>query len=100
MGTLNSAFVEGSIIDTLLFGMKNRGSNLMATSFGQTASSEGTNSSHAHVVPSLRHLIKNSPITNFKIATVGTDGERMYSKDNAGGSISSLPQDDQLQTKI
>ena len=40
------------------------------------------------MIAALRNLIKNIPYTSFKIATIGPDGQRLYSKEaikNAGG---------------
>jgi len=74
----------------LLFGFNKRNTMGMSlTGYGATASSNETSGGqYAHVVGSLRHLIKRIPFTSFHIATIGPDGQRLYSKEaisNAGG---------------
>ena len=56
----------------------------------------------AHVVQSLRHILKVQPIINYKISTIGSDGRRIYCEENtmAAGGISKLDQESALQTKI
>lgn len=73
-----AAFVEGSPIDVLLFGLKKQ--NSMAASFGQTTSSADTSS--INVVMSLKHLIKTCAITRFDISAVGVDGRARIKDDN------------------
>jgi hypothetical protein len=54
------------------------------------------------MVPALRHLIKTCPFTSFSIATIGPDGNRLYSKEalkNAGG-MANMNKETLLQTKI
>jgi len=100
----NTAFAEGSAIDILLFGFNKRSSNMgMSLTAAQTASSNETATGiYAHMVPALRHLIKTCPFTSFSIATIGPDGNRLYSKEalkNAGG-MANMNKETLLQTKI
>jgi hypothetical protein len=60
-GTMNSAFVEGSPIDVLLFGEKKKG-NILTASMGMTSGSE-TNASAATVLAGLKHIIRVCDIT-------------------------------------
>ena len=94
------AFVEGSPIDILLFGFKNK-KNIMMTSFNQSASTDST-SGNAHVPEALKHLMKVLPITRFNISTIGPDGRRIYSEENAKnlGGPSKMTQEQNLQTRI
>ena len=100
----NTAFAEGSPIDILLFGFNKKSGNMgMSLTAAQTASSNETATGiYSHMVPALRHLIKVLPFTSFSIATVGPDGNRLYSKEalkNAGG-MANLNKETLLQTKI
>ena len=54
------------------------------------------------MVAGLKHIIKVCNITTFAISTVGADGQRLYSIENAksAGGISKLPIEAQLSTKI
>lgn len=70
-GTSNSAFVEGSPVDILLFGQ--RKSNTFSSSFGNTQSSD-INSTSAQVIQGLKHVIKVCNITTFAVSTTGSDG--------------------------
>ncbi len=96
---MNSAFVEGSPVDVLLFGQKQR--MTYSSSLGFTASSESS-SGGALVVASLKHIIKVCNITTFNISTFAPDGSRLYTVENAAnhGGMSKIPQDSQMQTKI
>ena len=98
--TSPEAFVEGSAVDILLFGFK-KNDSAFATSFNASQSSDGI-SSNAHVVKALQHILKNQPIVNYNISTLGTDGRRLYSEENvaAAGGLGKMSQDAQLQTKI
>ena len=103
--TQNTAFVEGSPVDVLLFGFNKKnslGASLTA-GYGQTASSNETSGGqYGHVVAALRNLIKVLPFTAFSIATIGPDGQRLYSKEaikNAGG-FANMNKETLLQTKI
>ena len=100
-GTMNSAFVEGSPVDVLLFGFK-KSNNAFASSMGQTNSSEGSGNSQAQVVSGLRNLIKTCDITTFNISTLNPDGSRLYTLENAAyaGGMTKIPIDAQMQTKI
>ena len=75
----------------------------MSMTAAQTASSHETSTGiYAHMVPALRHLIRNCPLTKFSIATIGPDGNRLYSKEalkNAGG-MANMNKETLLQTKI
>lgn len=54
------------------------------------------------MVPALRHIIRTVPYTQFSIATIGPDGNRLYSKEalkNAGG-MGNMNKETLLQTKI
>lgn len=99
-GTMNTAFVEGSPVDILLFGTKKTG-NSYNTSFQQTASSDASSGS-AHVVTGLKNMIKTCTITTFAISTVGPDGSRLYTveKIKAAGGNSKVSTETQLSTKI
>lgn len=77
MTSTTAAFVEGSAIDILLFGFRNKKS-MMSTSFNQSASTDSS-SGHAHVPEALKQIIANSPILQFSISTIGPDGRRLYS---------------------
>ena len=96
------AFIEGSPVDIVLFGFRRVSSNFM-TSFNasQGSGSDGP-SGNQHVVQALRHLIKNQPLLQYNISTLGADGRRLYSEENtaAAGGIGKLSQEAQLQTKI
>jgi hypothetical protein len=87
--TQNTAFVEGSPVDVLLFGFSKKNSLVTSLTYAQTGSSQETSGSpHGHVVGALRFLLKRIQYTSFSIATIGPDGQRLYSKDaikNAGG---------------
>jgi len=64
-GGSTQAFAEGSAVDIVLFGWR-KGANMGAsmTAYGQTASSDKTSVGQwAHVVPSLRHVIKHVKFT-------------------------------------
>lgn len=100
MTTTTQAFVEGSPVDVLLFGFKNK-KNMMMTSFNQSASTDST-SGNAHVPEALKHLIKTLTITAFNISTIGPDGRRLYSEENAKnlGGPSKMTQEQNLQTRI
>lgn len=78
---MNSAFVEGSPVDVLLFGEKKKG-NIFTASMGMTSGSE-TNASTVQIIAGLRHLIKVCDITSFAISTTGADGTRLYTMENA-----------------
>lgn len=99
-GTMNTAFVEGSPIDILLFGPRSK-ANSYATSFGQTGSS-GSESSTAQVVAGLKNMIKVQDITTFAISTVAADGSRLYTleKIKAMGGNGKVSIETQLSTKI
>merc|ERR1711990_1434317 len=73
-GTLNTAFVEGSPVEILLFGHK-KSPNSYSTSFGQTGQSEN-NMGQAQVVAGLKHVIRVCNLTTFAISTTGPDGSR------------------------
>ena len=47
-------------------------------------------------------MIKNQPLLQYNISTLGADGRRLYSEENtaAAGGIGKLSQEAQLQTKI
>ena len=87
----NMAFVEGSPVNVLLFGFGKKGnpSMTMTGGHGMSVNSNETNTGvYAHVVESLRFLIKKCTYTTFSIATTGPDGARLYSKEaikSAGG---------------
>lgn len=100
------AFAEGSPVDTLLFGFSQKSkqqSTSLTGGYGATGSSNETvGGQYAHVVPALRDLIKRIPYTSFSIATIGPDGNRLYSKEaikNAGG-FANMSKETLLQTKI
>ena len=86
----------------ILFGFKRNAGNFM-TSFNasQGSGSEGQGGNY-HVVQALRHIIKNQPLLEYNISTLGADGRRLYSEENtaAAGGIGKLSQDALLQTKI
>jgi hypothetical protein len=92
-GTMNSAFVEGSPVDVLLFGEKKKG-NIFTASLGMTSGSE-SNASTIAVIAGLRHLIKVCDITKFAISTVGADGSRLYTMENAeaAGGLAKMSND-------
>lgn len=74
------------------------------TSFNasQGSGSDGPGGSNMHVVAALRHIIKNQPLLEYNISTLGNDGRRLYSEENtaAAGGIGKLSQEAALQTKI
>ena len=77
MTSTTAAFVEGSPVDILLFGFRNK-KNIMATSFNQSGSTD-SGSGVAHVPEALKQIIKTQPILKFNISTIGPDGRRLYS---------------------
>ncbi len=99
-GTMNSAFVEGSPVDILLFGSRKLNSTF-AGSMGQTSSSDG-GSTPAVVVAGLKNIIKVCNITQFAISTTASDGSRLYTveKIKAAGGNGKVSQEIQLSTKI
>jgi hypothetical protein len=100
MGNSNSAFVEGSPVDILLFGSK-KSNSAFSSSMGMTASSDG-NLTPAIVVNGLKNIIKVCNITPFAISTSATDGSRLYTveKIKAAGGNGKVPIETLLSTKI
>lgn len=84
------AFQDGSPVDILLFGFKKTQGSFM-TSFNASQSSDGP-SGNAHVVQALRHILRNQPILEYSVSTVGADGRRLYSEENtlAAGGLGKL----------
>lgn len=101
MSNSTMAFAEGSPVDVILFGFRNKNSNMINSSFNASISTDSSNT-NAHVVSALKHVIHNSPLVGFSIATVGPDGRRIYTNENLKtmGGFSKAPRDVALQTKI
>ena len=101
MTTTTQAFAPGSPADILLFGFKDKKRNIMSTSFNQSASTDSS-SGIAHVPQALKHIIKTCQIISFSISTIGPDGRRIYSEENAKtlGGPSKMTQEQNLQTRI
>ena len=74
---------------------------MIGTSFNASVSTD-TTSTNAHVPNALKHLIKNSCMVGFDIATIGPDGRRLYSSEilKAQGGVSKVSQEVNLQTRI
>lgn len=92
--TSGIAFQEGSPVDILLFGFKkDKQGNNPGSSFGRNTDSDQSTVGN-HVVPALRHLLRELEYTTFDISTIGPDGNRIYSMENveSQGGFSKMKQ--------
>lgn len=90
-GTLNTAFVDGSPIDVLLFGERKK-KDMFNTSMNATNNSD-VSTTQLQVMQGLKYLIKTLDITSFDVSTLAPDGTRLYTMESANnsGGLSKLP---------
>jgi len=77
--TSNVPFAEGSPVDILLFGAKDKGG--LANTYS-SHNSENQSSSQI-TINGLRNIIKVCDITRFNISCIGPDGSKLYTVANA-----------------